>query len=85
MSDLPAGRQPVCSKCGFKVKHNADGSIERYRAGFVAKEYFQIECFHYDETFTPVTHDDSLRLIIALAAHCGLDTDQLDLKLAFLK
>ena len=27
MSDLPVRRQPVLSKWGFKVKHNADGSV----------------------------------------------------------
>ena len=32
ISHLPAGRQPVGSKCVFKVKHKVDGSIERYQA-----------------------------------------------------
>ena len=28
LPDVPAGRQPVGSKWVFKVKHNADGSVE---------------------------------------------------------
>ena len=36
MSDLPTGRQPVGSKCLLQVKHNADGSVERYKARIVA-------------------------------------------------
>ena len=84
MSDLPAGRQPVGSKWVFKVKHNEDGSVERYKARIVGKGYSHIECLHYDETFAPVTRYDSLRLIIALATSLGLDTDQLEIKSAFL-
>ena len=83
-SDIPAGRQPVGSKWVFKVKFNADGWVERYKARIVAKGYSQIEGLDYDETFAAVTRYDALRLIIALATHLGLDTDQLDIKLAFL-
>ena len=36
MSDVPARRQPVGSKWVFQVKHNADGSVERYNARIVA-------------------------------------------------
>ena len=84
MSDLRAGSQPVGSKWVFKVKHNADGSNERYKAWTAVKGYSQIEGLDYDQTFAPVTRYDSLRLIIALATHLGLDTDQLDIKSAFL-
>ena len=84
MSDFPAGRQPVGSKWVFKVKHNADRSVERYKARMVAKGYSQIEGLDYHETFAPVTRYDSLCLIIALPTHYGLDTDQLDIKSAFL-
>ena len=84
MSDLPAGRQPGGSKQVFKIKHNADGSVQRYKAQIVAKGYFQIKALDYDETFAPVTRYYSLRLIIALVSHLGLVTDQLDIKSTFL-
>ena len=84
MSDLPAGRQSVGSKWVCKVKHNADASVERYKAPIVAKGYSQIECLDYDETFAPVIRYYSLCLIIALGTHLGLDTDQLDIKSGFL-
>ena len=32
MSDLPTRRQPVGSNWVFKLNHNANGSIERYKA-----------------------------------------------------
>ena len=84
ISHLPAERQPVGSKWVFKVKHNADGSVERCKGCIVANGYLQIEGLDYDETCAPVTGYDSLRLIIALTIHLGLDTDRLDIKSAFL-
>jgi len=68
----------------FKVKRNSDGSVERFKARIVAKDYAQVEGLDYDEMFAPVTRYDSLRLIIALALHLGLDMSQADIKSAFL-
>src|SRR5437868_6434093 len=80
ITNLPKGRSPVGSHWVFKVKHNADGSVERYKARIVAKGYSQQEGLDYDETFTLVTRYDSLQLIIALALYPGLDMEQIDVK-----
>jgi len=80
ITDLPKGRKPVGSWWVFKVKHHADGSVERHKARIVAKAYSQQEGLDYDETFAPVTRYDSLRLVIAFALHLGLDMEQLDIK-----
>ncbi|XP_071704835.1 uncharacterized protein [Rutidosis leptorrhynchoides] len=37
--DLPKGRKAIGSKWILKIKHKADGSIERYKARLVAKGY----------------------------------------------
>ena len=84
MSDLAAGRQPVGRMWVFKLKHHADGSIEWYKARIVAQGYSQISGLDNDETFAPVRRYDSRRLIIDLPTHCGLDSDQLDIKSPFL-
>ena len=84
ISDSPAGRQPVCSQCVFKVTHNGDGYVQRDKALIVAKCYSQINALNDDGTFAPAMRYDSLCLIIALATHLVLDTDQLDIKSAFL-
>ena len=73
--DLPAGRKAVKSKWVFK--HKADG---RFHAHLVAKGFTQIPSLDYDETFSPVIHFESLRLLLALAALKDWEVHQLDVK-----
>ncbi|XP_040206910.1 uncharacterized mitochondrial protein AtMg00820-like, partial [Rana temporaria] len=41
LTELPPGRKAIGCKWTFKVKYNADGTIERYKARLVAKGYSQ--------------------------------------------
>ena len=50
----PQGKKVVGSRWIYKVKHAADGSMEKYKARFVAKGFSQKEGIDYGETFTPV-------------------------------
>ncbi len=82
--ELPKDRKTVGSKWVFKVKADADGIFERYKACLVAQGFSQKFGLDYDETFSPVVRFESVRTIIALAAQHGLQLHQMDVKTAFL-
>ena len=77
-------RRQYGSKWVFKVKTNADGSIERYKARLVAQGYNQKFGADYDETFCPVVRQESFRLLIAKSVQQGLEMHHVDLNTAFL-
>ena len=82
--ECPKGCKPVGSKWVFKVKTNADGSTERFKARLVAQGYTQKEGLDYDETFSHVVHSESIRSVISLACKEGLKLHQMDVTTAFL-
>ena len=50
----PECKKVVGSRWIYKVKHAADGSMEKYKESFVEKGFSQKEGIDYDETFAPV-------------------------------
>ena len=82
--ELPKGRKAIGSKWVYKVKINADGTPERYKARLVAQGFSQRQGVDYDETFCPVVRSESVRTVIALSAQNNLKLHQLDITTAFL-
>ena len=64
----PNSKDVVSSRWLFKIKHVVDGSIEKYKARFVACGFSQKEGIDYEETFALVARYTSIRTIIDLAA-----------------
>jgi hypothetical protein len=82
--DLPPGRKTIGVKWVFKVKRDEHGVVSKHNARLVVKGYAQRHGIDYDEVFTPVARMDSMRLLIALAAHEGWEVHHMDVKSAFL-
>ena len=68
----------------LKIKHNADGSIKRYKARLIAQGYSQRYGVDYDKTFSPVVRFESIRTVIALSIQMGFKLHQIDVTSAFL-
>ena len=48
------GKSAVSAKWIYKIKDATEGSIEKYKARFVARGFFQKEGIYYEETFAIV-------------------------------
>ena len=55
------GKSVVISKWIYKIKHDVDGSIEKYKAIFLARDFSQKEEIDYEEIVTPVSRYTSIR------------------------
>jgi hypothetical protein len=80
----PKNKDVVSSRWLFNIKHVVDGSIEKYKARFVAHGFSQKEGIDYEDTFTPVAIYTLIRTIIALAAKMKWNLHQMEVKIAFL-
>eukprot|EP00253_Pinus_taeda_P024245 PITA_24245 len=69
----PKDKLVVTSKWLYKIKHGVDGSVEKFKARFVARGFSQNEGVDYDEIFAPVARYTTIRSIIALVASSDVD------------
>jgi hypothetical protein len=81
---LPAGRKAIGSKWVFKIKHNTNGSIERYKACLIAQGFSQRPSIDFTETFVPTSKWAALCSIFALAAFEDLELESVDISNAYL-
>ena len=79
-----SGKNIVGEKWVFRVKHKADGSVDKYKARLVARGFTQIYGVDYFTTFSPVAKLSSFRTILAIAAHNNWDIESFDFNEAYL-
>ena len=68
----------------LQVETRSDGSIERYKARLVARDFQQEYGRDYEETFAPVAHMHTICTLVAVVAARGWSLRQLDVNNAFL-
>ena len=61
------GEHIIGTKWIFRNKTDEEGNVIRNKARLVAQGYSQMEGIDYDETFTPITRMESIKILLALA------------------
>src|SRR6266540_3108322 len=84
LTELPPGHRPIGLKWVYKLKKDAQGVVIKHKARLVAKGYAQRQGVDFDEVFAPVARMETVRLLLALAAHSGWRVHHMDVKTAFL-
>jgi hypothetical protein len=68
----------VGTKWVFRNKQDEHGVVSRNKARLVAKGYAQVAGLHFEETFAPVARLESIRILLAYAAHHSFKLFQMD-------
>jgi len=60
---LPKDRKSVTTKWIYKIKYNADGTVDYYKAHWVARGFTQLKGIDYYKTASPVVRMENLCLV----------------------
>ena len=64
----PPGVNVVTGRWLWKVKYNSDGTLSKHKARWVARGFNQKPGVDYDETFSPVVKQGTIRTVLSIAA-----------------
>jgi hypothetical protein len=81
---LPPNRKALSARWVLRNKDKISPVRRRLKARLVARGYKQQYGINYTETYAPVVHWSTLRLIIAIAADLGWSISHMDVITAFL-
>lgn len=80
----PPNCKPIGNKWVFKIKKCPTDTSIRFKARLCAKGFSQKVGTDFGEIFSPLVRYDSIRVLLAIAAHEDLEIGQFDIKTAFL-
>jgi hypothetical protein len=82
---VPRPKQNIVgTKWVFRNKQDEHVVVTRNMARLVAKGYAHVACLDFEETFAPMARLESIRILLAYAAHHSFKLFQMDVKSAFL-
>ncbi|GJU75356.1 zinc finger, CCHC-type containing protein [Tanacetum coccineum] len=84
LTNLPPGCRPLGCKWIFKRKMKVDGTVKKFKARLVIPGFKQKSKIDYFDTYAPVAHISTIRLMIVMASIHNLIIHQMDVKTAFL-
>ena len=79
-----SGHRAIRLKWVFKLKRNEKGEVVKHKALLVVKGYVQKQGVDFEEVFASVTRLESVRLLLAIAAHHSYEVHHMDVKFTFL-
>jgi hypothetical protein len=68
----------------YRIKRRFDGSIERYKASLVARDFTQQEGIDYSKTFSPIIKQATVRLVFSIIISYNWKIHQRDIHNTFL-
>ena len=81
--ERPKDKNVIPGKWVYKRKTKADGSLDNYKARYLARGFKQIAVTDYSETFAPTSKPETFRLIFSLAEKDNFILRQMDVKSAY--
>jgi hypothetical protein len=78
------GQRAIGCKWVFRRKFDKDGVVTRWKARLCAQGFAQREGVDFKETYAPVLHYKTLRVLLAIVAALGYELLQMDVPTAFL-
>jgi hypothetical protein len=80
----PKNKKVITTKWVYRNKLNEDGQVTRNKARLVCKGYARVEGIDFEETFSPVSRMEEIRLLLAYACSKNIKVYQMDVKSTFL-
>jgi hypothetical protein len=84
LKKIHKGAKIVGYKWVYKIKHDSQGNIDRFKARLVDIGFTQREGLNYNEPFLPVSSKDLFIIIMALVMHYNIEFHQMDVNMTFL-
>jgi hypothetical protein len=70
----------IRTKWVFKNKLEEDSEIVRNKARLVDQDFSQVEDLDFEETFAPIAHLKTIRILLAFVTFKGFKLYQMDMK-----